>query len=121
MEKEKKKIEENVGKAGDFFFEMDERQTGRGGRKGERKKGTSLMHTYLHPCTKIEKREMKEKEMKLTVNDGLDVGALAAEDNSLVDKGALATAPVILLEGRHGRLVKFLTLLDLLLDCLFLG
>lgn len=59
--------------------------------------------------------------MKLTVNDGLDVGALAAEDNSLVNKGALATAPVILLEGRHGRLVKFLTLLDLLLDCLFLG
>ena len=50
---------------------------------------------------------MKEKEMKLTVNDGLDVGALAAEDNGLVNKGALATAPVILLESRHGRLVKF--------------
>lgn len=74
------------------------------------------MHTYLHSCTKIE-----EEEMKLTVNDGLDIGALAAEDNSFVNKSALATAPVILLESRHGRLVKLLTLLDLLLDCLFLS
>lgn len=34
---------------------MDERQT----RREERMKGTHLMHTYLHPCTKIEKRKMK--------------------------------------------------------------
>lgn len=59
--------------------------------------------------------------MKLTVNNGLDIGALATKDNSLVNKGALATAPGILFESRHGGLMEFLTLLDLLLDCLFLS
>jgi hypothetical protein len=58
---------------------------------------------------------MTQGEQFITIDDSFHIGSFAAEDHSLVHECALATAPIILLQSRHGCLVSVLLLYSLLL------
>lgn len=82
-------------------------------REGDQRKELNLHHSlpylvayssgtlkkYIKKLTRREgRKQIRSKRLALlTINNGLDIRSLAAKDHSLVHKGALATAPVVLL------------------------
>lgn len=79
------------------------------------------MQTVLEMARQCLKWAASAMGLEDAINNSLDIRSLATKDHCLVHKRALTSAPVILLQGRHGGLVLLLLLLQLLLDGLFLN